>query len=367
MHTLVENKLGLNISVTLSQNGTPLRKVRASKKKLKGKLTKIYPTGILPVAFTDDHEILTVTRTYKHRISPKTGRDTTVATFTTPYWKKAKDFKNGDFVVVPCISPTSSLSTLSLKRFLHRSPVGTTQMPLNIQTAEIFGLYVAYGHGTPFVQLEFGTPKKSLAQRVSNSIKTNLGLSAYYVGVRSSGFGLRFGGSLVARAFRSWFGGISEDKKIPKFILFHDKLDVLRSFLLGYYQGNGTAGRTSRADMSTASPMLALQIQQALTRWGFLMSINRNQIRPSLIKGRGLVIANYPEYSIHSQSPKAIQILRNVTAKRKRVVEYFRQEGNYIYVRVRKVEKIQYDGYVYKFNVPSHDPYTISNFLVSSK
>jgi len=365
MHTIINDDLRMNIALALTRNGRKIEKIKVDRRQFEGQLIKIIPTGILPVAFTKEHEILTVNRKYIHGLSPKTNRDTTYAVFSKPRWKKAKDFEKGDFVVIPRIKPEPRLKKIvSIKRFFKRKWNKITKIPLNKETAELFGLYVAEGHAKTQVHLEFGKHEKKLANRACQLIKKNFGYSTNFHNIKKSGFQIRFGGSPIARAFREWFGVHAINKRMPNFILYHKNPDILQSFLIGYYKGDGSSGQTSKADMSTVSPWLALQIQQAVTRWGLFININRNIIRPSKINGRKIT-TNNPEYSVHSRVPEVIKIFRKIPVKRKRYTKFFWSTNEYVFVRVRKVENVPYQGTIYRFS-SNCQSYTISNFLVHS-
>ena len=140
------------------------------------------------------------------------------------------------------------------------------------------------------------------------------------------------------RAFSAWCGKGAHGKKVPDFILFHQNIDLLKSFLDGYTLGDGshkiTSGNRKIKKMCTVSKLLAFQLQQAYARLNIFANINiHHKAGTHLIEGR--IVNQVEDYDIwFIENPQFTHVKRS-------------KSGEMFYIPVRRVEKVHFEGPVH--------------------
>ncbi len=334
-----------------------------------GMLVEVTGRGMLPLLVTPEHPVLTSSRAIR------SGKGEYLPGTT---WKQA-----GDLVGAPAVKvggrfvfPTKTHDCLLIPRIkgyvdLHSIPLGPystrrglaivrgrgenppLDFPLTVETAWLLGVYVAEGWTTKNhdVYLSLGRDECALSKRIVR-LARSLGYSPQ-LKEREITLVVRFSSSILARALREWCGHLAEHKKIPDFVLYHQDLDILRSFLHGYQTGDGNVTRDKRGPVfdraSTTSRVLAFQIQLAYARFGLFARL-RKEPRGGTAMIQGRTVRTRDAYSIWLP-----------TSKRK--AADFRVNPDYIVVPIRKISKVPYAGHVKNLET-SDNSYLVSNAVV---
>ena len=320
-----------------------------------GNMIKVKGLGMLPFIVTSDHPIRVV-QGHGNRIS-----------FNSPSWKDAQSLKpkhsckDGDYLLIPRLEGNTLISSIDLSPFtsshglfVTRAKHYPTSLFLNNQVAWLMGLYVAEGYAHKEEELHFclNFNEIDLQSRLLQ-ISQEMGYKARIQKCSTSAV-VCIPSRLLSRAFRMWFGKGATNKQIPDFILFHKDIEILKSFLDGYVAGDGFIDHDHdnrglkhyRIRCTTASLVLAQQLQLAYARLGLFASIKSSMRTSGVVLGRQVI--NRMRYDVN--------VVCN-PAQTKRTVKIF---DKYLFVPLAKVEKIPYNGLVYNLQ-------TIDNtFLISN-
>jgi NADH-quinone oxidoreductase B subunit len=334
-----------------------------------GNLIQIRGRGMLPFLVTPDHPILTIER----RMSGGKG-----VYSAAKVWKKAGDlahappvkasgrylYPNGvhDCLLIPRIKGSVDLTTVPLENYALGRGVNIVrgrggnpllQYPLTEETAWFLGVYTAEGWSTENhdVYFAFGHDEDRLIRRV-RSIAESLGYSPQ-TKVRETTTVVRFSSSILARAFREWCGHGAKNKKIPDFVLYHKDIAILKAFLRGYFDGDGSEVVDPRgpvhARADTTSMVLAQQVQLAFARLGEFARItmgHRGGI--STIMGRTVKTHDAYDISVMSSERKVFDV----------------EIGpEFIAVPIRNVSRVPYSGPVNNLET-ADNTYVVSNAVV---
>ncbi len=151
---------------------------------------------------------------------------------------------------------------------------------LNEDLMKLFGYFIAEGYVTGTKnnrQLCFAFSKYEIEyhQEVINLVKKNFGYESSKIikhKTRNSATVHVFSNA-IASFFERLFPLGAKNKKIPETLL-KQKPSLLRKFVKGAFNGDGTIKEFRRASYKTVSPSLAFQISEILIRLGFMPSIN---------------------------------------------------------------------------------------------
>jgi NADH-quinone oxidoreductase B subunit len=338
-------------------------------REFEGNLIQISGRGMIPLLVTPEHPILTVERRMQ-------GGKGTYS--NAEIWKKAKDltsappvktngrflYPNGihDCLLIPRIKGFVSLRNVPLNPYVNprglnvvrgRGENPPLQFPLTAETAWMLGVYTAEGWSTRGhdVYFSFGHRETALVQRVSN-IAESLGY-APSVKVRQTTTVVRFSSSILARALRDWCGHLAENKKIPDFLLYHRNIELLKAFIRGYIEGDGSETRDPRGPVYdraiTISRVLALQLQLAYARLGDFARISiRHSGGASKIMGR----------TVQTKDSYEIWVM---TSERKCAGAQVKEDS--IAVPIKKISEIPYSGLVNNLET-TDNTYLVSNAIV---
>ena len=334
-----------------------------------GDLIQVQGRGMLPFLVTPEHPILTVQRTL-HAGKGMYG--------ASQEWKLAGELAHApptrrnrrhlyptgahDCLLIPRIKGSIDLPKVSLDRYatargLHivtgRSEGPPQEFPLTRKTAWLLGVYTAGGWTTENndVYFSFGHDEKDLIEQVVRLVRS-LG---YHPAVkeRKTGTWVRFSSSVLAKALREWCGHLAENKRVPDFILYHQKNELLTSFLRGYLKGDGNVTSDERGPVfdrvSTTSKILAMQLQLAYARLGRFARIRR-EARKGTAQIEGRTVKTRDAYSLWLLTSKG----KNAD---------FRVSDDSIVVPIRKISKVAYSGEVRNLET-ADNTYLVSNAVV---
>lgn len=226
-----------------------------------------------------------------------------------------------------------------------------TRYPLNKETSWLLGIYVAEGC-TSKTELKFcfGKHEKDLIEKTC-SIISNLGYTPNTY-ERKSVTTVCIQSRVLARAFSEWCGKGAHNKRVPEFILYHKDLELLRAFLHGYFDGDGSYyerpdRRRPTISAATVSRTLALQLQLLCARLGYFLRIHRREVKDSSIEGRRVKGGTAYYLDVTPDPYKSSYFILN----------------DYIATPVREIDIVPYEGDV--FNLETRDnAYTIHNIIV---
>ncbi len=334
-----------------------------------GDLLQISGRGMLPFRVTPEHPILTVERDM--RSGKGTYSDVQI-------WKQAADLirsppvkKNGhhlyptgrhDCLLIPRLTGSLSPTSIKLDDYASRRGLNIVrgrgedpplELPLNVETAWLLGVYVAEGWTTENHDVFFALDhdEGSLARRITRLVES-LGYSPF-IKARETGLNVRFSSSILARALRKWCGHGAENKRMPEFILYHKNIDILKAFISGYLEGDGSETVDARGPVydraDTTSRVLALQIQLAYARLGMFARIALgHKGGQSVIMGR----------SVNTHDSYEIWLM---TSERK--CSGFEVQPDFIAVPIRSISKVPYSGRVNNLET-ADSTYLVSNAVV---
>jgi NADH-quinone oxidoreductase B subunit len=343
--------------------------IRTFSREYRGVLLEVGGRGMLPLLLTPDHPVLTASRVVR------SGKGEYISGTS---WKKAGELvsappvkKDGrslypsmthDCLLIPRVRGHIGLTTIALGPYSTRRGLAIVrgrgespplELPLTTKTAWLLGMFVAEGWTTKNhdVYFSLGRHEEALVRRISTIVRS-LGYSPQ-IKRRETSLVLRFSSSILARALREWCGHLAHHKKIPDFILYHRRTELLRAFLNGYHMGDGSVTIDKRGPIfdraSTTSRVLALQIQLAYARLGYFARVRRES-RGGTAQIQGRTVRTRDAYSLWL-----------LTSKRK--VADFRVNSDFITVPIRRISRVRYSGNVRNLET-TDNTYLVSNAVV---
>ena len=263
---------------------------------------------------------------------------------TQPQWMGIENVLPGDYLLTP--------SDMELPR--HECP----QWPVNERAvnqpllitpdddlAYMFGEYIADGSHIADHRISIVLSEGDDEARLHRAVQ-KLGLKAW---VKDFGTYRRFNvdSCIVANQFREWFGGSSETKHIPEFLLSSQW--NLQALLDGYRAGDGTRLKnrmaTERHRITTVSPILAHQI------WLIAVHLRKYPMMYTISADRPGVYPNAKE---------SVAIEFGAEPKNKTT----RYWNGYYCIPVREATSFDYDGPVYNYDVDEDNSYLAGGVAV---
>ena len=326
-----------------------------------GSMIRIKASGMLPFETTPEHPILTRSSRSKSGI---------LRSLTEPNWKNAGDLRvkkaeiDGDYLLVPRIKGAFEQEKICLSRFVKARDIPVNRaknvpldFPINTESAWLFGLYVAEGSSSANgPQFHLNIKETEIEGKLVGIIRKLGYTSRSIVNEEQHGLRIILNSRILNRVFPEWFGRGASNKKVPDFILYHNKVKVIKSFLDGYLAGDGSLGyncapsyrskEKTIVSAATVSKVLAMQIQLLFGRLGIFVSIaERKSNGKGIIQGRTVNLKNIfvISYSTHGSYSKIFD--------------------DHIATPIRQIERAEYAGNVY--NVETTDnTYLVSNAVV---
>lgn len=336
-----------------------------------GEMVKIKPKYLLPIEVTPEHPILTasIEICYPRKDEFQKYGQKTIRKITSFQWKLAKDIEKNEGIIIPRLEGIYSPKNLSLKSFVKRYHSARKfalerGLPLDEEVAWAMGLYVAEGsvgqRNFKNIVFSLGKTEEKLANRIKILFGERFGYK-FYEEFRGNSRRVLIYTTVLGRAFTEWFGRGAKNKKIPDFLLLHKDKNILRSFLQGFLDGDGSISKVrDEITLSTSSQLLALQIQLALARFGILMGIGINKL-----KRRKLQESTLPEGIIFNLRSRREEVFDFFEIKRK--LKSYRKDyhvfDKYIVTMISEVSSIPYSGNVYNL-ATENNTYLVSNGVV---
>ncbi len=349
------------------------------KRQYSGLLYKIKAHGALPFSVTPEHPILVGENHLSY--SRKLYRNTARRVVDRLVWKKASDLSplvghrgRGDCLVFPKLVEEAECPKFALE--YNRSPptrYGRVTLEITGDFAELLGLYVAEGNSQNVVEINLGLQERDLADKSVKLIQSTL---PYKAKIREraiqSSMIVSFGGTALARFLREEFGSKATTKKIPDWMLLAPKR-ILARFLFGLWEGDGHFHTTTKGgypvfvlSFKTASQLLALQVQKALSKFDIMsiLGLTRRGGSRSAIRGRQFVQHDVYDVKV-SGYYESLKTVFGVTPARKsaRITRRYFEDESHFYLPVRRVETSHFSGDVYNLGTTS-GTYLVSNVVV---
>jgi len=330
-----------------------------------GEMVKIKAVGMLPIEITPEHPVLTAVSKMTYPCIFKNGKHTHTAriNLTQPFWKDAcllKDKKsnvNGNYLVVPKIKGDLDISELDLIPFINRKLLRnfigknlSTTFPLNENTAWLLGLYVAEGYSSQgHIKFALNSKEHELKNKILEISKKLCRHPTIYKRKDENCIEIALSNAPLSRAFEKWCGKYAQNKQIPEFILLHKNEKIVKSFLDGFISGDGCIssnclGKKNIIHIVTTSKLLALQLQLFGARLDQFFRITKAS-RSAIIQGRKVNI--HDKFDIRCNQSHKIHAKFN---------------ESFMFVPIRKIEKINYKGEVYNLETSDHS-YIVSNAI----
>lgn len=269
--------IGENI---LSENGEPDTVKHIFHRVYTGALLQIKGTGILPFKITPDHSIK-VARVKWFKKKPHTSERRILETC----WKPAKllhpypetsKLEIYDYLCVPKLQRSSNIK-FSIKG---------TNVILDTDFAWLLGIYLAEGWATNgTIGFVLNRNEITICEKII-TILHKFGIkSKYRIDEKNNGLRIHTYSPALAHYLTTYVGKKAYNKHIPEEIFFNNNDDIVKSFIQGYFQGDGYFIKNAFV-MDTSSVALAIQLQSLFTSFGvFIPIIEVKRTGDIIIKG----------------------------------------------------------------------------------
>jgi len=336
----------------------------------KGNIYTIKPRYLPSVTLTEEHPVLILefpkNNYLRHYYLRKYQKGYTYNWL--PKWKKAKELQEKDYVSYP-VPQIDIINSVDVPAYIQNENVrGNARIRKHIGTikltpefGELCGWYLAEGdlNGGWGIHFSLGLNETTVAQRLKSIGETVFGLKGI-IRSNKSCMNLYFYNVELSRFFANEFNSGAKNKKIPSFIM-HAPLNVVRSFIFAYTQGDGTI-KPNRCQIVTTSEKIVLQLIELFARFGVLPSIAK-QINSGILP-QGTCYKKRLSYHITFQTKAIYSILGRDDTElpliSKKATSFI--YDNKIWFPITKITKNSYDGLVYNINTESNT--YLSSFVV---
>lgn len=385
--TLVDTPIGLapieNIKpgdVVYGKNGQYNSVTCTFNRKYTGKLFEI-KTGLQEIRVTEGHPILIARcKKCKKEYEPyiackpncprlrKDGKHNCSADPTPEIkWENVEHINpETDFVILPRNETIGEIQ-FDLKKYrkLGNYKIKTPEtIPLNKETAKIFGLYVAEGHVSngglqgykikkrylSRVQFTFGIKEEDLAIELKNLIEKWFGvrvqISRY---PNRSTILVQFGSTIVARFLHDVFGNGANKKQFG--VCLHAKPEILEVLYEYYFKGDGNL-RTIVGEMGTRS------ISKKLTEEVQILLFNLN------IHNNSYLSKEHVSYQKNGNKLNNSDIYTVKYPKNRKQVFSWQDKNKNWYIPIKSVDWSEFSGVVYNIETEDHTyqiPFVVHN------
>ncbi len=325
----------------------------------RGEVVEIQPTGFTPIRVTPNHPVLAFPRPTR----VKAGRErwphiaTTLATGAAPEWVRAESLAAGWVLAHPVSQEKEDRATIETDGF---GPIAVDDDFLTLA-----GYYLAEGNlcgkgGKPYQQCFYFHEREEGYVTRLQAILTGLGVKSSVRRRRHTAevltHGLAFG-----RMLEECFGRGVLSKRLPAWMtkLPHDKQRVLVRAL---WEGDGYFGWVRgywRATYSSSSRSLAAQVHLLLLRLGIPASLHH---RDQQGRQRNWVVAVTSKPALASLAAilgSSTPADFDATASRAAAPGQVWLDDRMLYVGVRAVRRVAYEGHVHNIEVDGDHSFAV--------
>jgi len=237
-----------------------------------------------------------------------------------------------------------------------------SKLPLTPEFLELCGWYVAEGYTSDSsITFSLGKDERNECKRISKLIEKVFSVPASIEEPNNyRGLLVRVNSTILATLFRQWFGSKARRKKLPYWLMKLDE-ELQKHFLISYIAGDGNISHVETRignsypiiRITTASCSLAYQLFILLLGQGL---IPRIEYCPD---GSGFK-KNSPQYRITIQAGRIDDFLNIKTNRKTRYKRYAYLSGStgYLWLKIKRIRKINYQGYVYNLDVKTSQSFT---------
>jgi Fe-S cluster assembly protein SufB len=328
----------------VNKDGYNVKIDKRFQRKYKGLLLKITPFVSTYNSFmlTPNHPVLAIKREWmkKSRKNPRCDWfriDKNEFFSTEPYYVDAHNLSEGDYLVFTSLNSSKDNPDLS-EDYL-----------------KLFGYYLSEGYFSAkegIVAFAFNKREKKLIREIKSLILKVTDKPAK-MRIKNNVAEIYVCSRKLVRKLKKHGGSIAKNKKLSEEIMNlppNKQWIIFRTYFNGdgnIYQRRPTDSLTYRFD--TASKTLAIQMQQILARNKIFASIKKRKQKINKIEGR--TIGGTDVY--------------NLSFKMNWKHHFILNKDKQFFVPISKIEKIQYNGNVYNFEVASKDhSYLVKGFAV---
>lgn len=350
----------------IGSDGQLQKVTKTISREYKGKVFTINPMGMLPFTLTGEHPV---------RIIPK--RPGYPILFNKEVWKKAQDIDyENDYLVVPIIQGNDRTEKLDLSIYLNRTKTNGHDQCHNIvkklrepitldkDLAWLMGIYTAEGFKTTNnntgIQFSLHLNESDFRDKIIK-IGENLGYRPYNIEYSDDNKQIiQIYSTLLSKFFEEVIGRGAHNKKIPDFILYNKNIEILKSYLDGLFNGDGSHVSKNCNQLSTVSLQLALQTQMAIGRFGNYAKVRKNinkerKLKDRLLKESFIYVVDWTE-KVFTQRNLNGKIINSSSIKWEKI-------GNNFYIPIRSIKSKDTEETVYNLTTEDHT-FTVSNALV---
>lgn len=327
-----------------------------------GNMYKIKGRNFMLIEATDEHPFLIIEKYRKGNKKHNVKR-----LVSSIKWVKTKNLKIGQYIGIPVLQPDNNTQVNSFK--LKEKGNLFSQLILDEKLAKFLGYYVGDGYyGGSRIGIALNKTEETYKKEVMQLIYDVFGVEATLKEYSDNCVDVGFYNTEIGEALKKICGENTYHKKIPYEILFNPNKKYLKNFLQGYYNADGhiynEKNKRTFIGMTTVSKKLALQLQQAFTRFGVLISIFTQPEAMSAIRGE--VYHCREAYRMQSSQEEVFKILGETKMnKSKRRTRHFFEENGVLWARIDKIEKEKVcNEKVYNCEVEDTHSYLAHNYIV---
>ncbi len=345
-----------------------------------GNIYKIFPYGMEPHEITDEHPLLILSE----GATPKDY--VRFNDIKHPTWIAANKIKKTDYVCIPKIHPCENdfiidvAGILDINRrcwnkngYLSSSNISLMKIPDNLvidtEWAWFLGLYLGDGciGNNKTVRIDLGKHETWIISRLSSFLeKYNIPFRVgTWTGKNINMQSIWIYSSILTDIVKNICNGNAHTKKIdPRFITAHK--DIKLALIEGWIDADGKHNnidsgydRSSQVSGCTVSSSLAYGISLLCNTMGFLAKVQKY-----IIKEKENEYTTHPcvYYTVTFPSiwqQLGFKLLKNKIPHDSNKRMYL-EDSNYFYVRISEIEKYQYDGPVFNFEVHNDHSFVVN-------
>ncbi len=302
-------------------------------------------------------------------------------------WLRADDLTTNHVLLYPVISTVKDVEYIKLSKLLkipgmdgtvgykRKSPTSIRlpdEIPVDRDFMRLAGYFIAEGSITDKgINFYFSKYEMGLIKDIQNLIDGIFGLKPR---LREEGNVKRMEvySDLIRDSFQILFGKYAHGKKLPHWMVLlpeHKLVELVR----GIFRGDGCK-RDKDFCIVSNSRQLIYQLRDILLKLGAIPAIQRRSVaalnmKPGKIGGR-IIKFNHDKYHIIVGGPslermsEILGVCHGKISTRKQVCHHAWLDKNYLYLPVRSIKKVLYEGKVYNLAVEKNNTYVAKNFIV---
>lgn len=267
-------------------------------------------------------------------------------------WKNAKDLNNKSWLVNKWFKHIIDIEKVTIpKRFQKNTKLGSQrngniEFYVDEEFLWIVGMYIAEGSNSKrTIQFSLHKDEILFQNKIINYFEKN-GFSTATRNSSDNGIVIEIYSTSLAQWFPNWLGHLCFNKKIP-----NEFMHLPNNKLLALIQGifDGDAGKRDQ-DLVQTSEILALQVVEILHKLGKQPNTRKIINKILTLKGNERKVA----YGVSKELE---------TFKHKNRKGHWQFNENLL-TKIKKIDQIDYDGYVYNLEVDGDHTYVVQNIVV---